>query len=63
MSMLEAGFFASADPQGDGQIDWQVYGSDGAIVGEASAPPWRYKPCTLNCAPDFGWTLTALWQL
>lgn len=38
MSMLEAGFFASADPQGDGQIDWQVYGSDGAIAGEGKCP-------------------------
>ena len=36
--MLEAGFFASADPQGNGQIDWQVYGSDGAIVGEGKCP-------------------------
>lgn len=38
ISMLEAGFFASADPQSAAEVVWQVHGSDGAIVGEGKCP-------------------------
>ncbi|WP_299294480.1 hypothetical protein [uncultured Mobiluncus sp.] len=38
ISMLEAGFFASADPQSAAEVDWQVHGSDGAVVGEGKCP-------------------------
>lgn len=38
ISMLEAGFFASADPQSAAEVDWQIHGSDGAVVGEGKCP-------------------------
>ena len=38
ISMLEAGFFASADPQSAAEVNWQVHGSDGAIVEEGKCP-------------------------
>ena len=38
ISMLEAGFFASADPQSAAEVNWQIHGSDGAVVGEGKCP-------------------------